>query len=302
VSFELKRREQVNSGLRRLVRQQLRAARRELDAKHPPTPDAIHEARKSLKKVRAILALIDADSGRGIGRAKKRLRKIGRTLSRLRDADAMVEIAEKLHRNTPLQLDAKSLKTLRTWLSEQRRAAIAAADNKNAWDKLDDKLRTLRRKAKGWKPTHRAFGALSHGITASHQRGKKALARATKRRRADDFHRRRKQIKSLWYELRLLEGAGPLVTRDIRALHQAETWLGDDHNVVVLCAALAHDGSGDAAPISVAQLKAAADQYHAQMRHKAITSVRHIYIRKSGRYLRDLKRASSTWRHRQGAR
>ena len=301
MSFELKPREQVNSGLRRLVRKELRAARRELDEKHPPPPNAIHEARKSLKKARAILSLIDDDAGRGIGRAKKRLRKIGHTLSQLRDADAMVEIVDKLHRRTPHLLDAPTLKTLRTWLTTRRKAAVAAASKKKTWDKLDGELQVLRREAKRWKPSHRAFGALSNGIAASHRRGRKALARATKRRRADDFHRWRKQIKSLWYELRLLERAGPRVGRDVQALHQAESWLGDDHNVVVLCAALAQDGSQHGSPISAAELKAAADRYHAQMRQQAIKSVRHIYTRKSGRYVRDLKRAWRTWRRRQHA-
>ena len=302
MSFELKPHEQVNSGLRRLVRKELRDARRELEDEHPPTPDAIHEARKSLKKARAIVALIDADGGRGVRRAKKRLRKVGRTLSHLRDADAMAEIVEKLRRSAPRQLDARSVKTLRSWLSEQRKAAAAAAGKKKTWDTLDDELRALRRKAKRWQPAHRAFGALSHGIAESHRRGKKALVKATNRRRADDFHRWRKQIKKLWYELRLFEPAGPRIARDIRALHRAETWLGDDHNVVVLCGALARDGSGRAAPIDVAQLKAAADRYHEQARRKAIKSVRHIYTRKSSRYLRALKRAWSAWKHRQDAR
>jgi CHAD domain-containing protein len=302
VSFELKPREQVNSGLRRLVRKEIRAARRELDEKHPPTADAIHEARKSLKKVRAIVALIDDDEGRGIGRAKKRLRKIGHTLSELRDADAMVEIVDKLHRRTPRLLDAQTRKILRAWLTKRRKAAISNVGKKDTWDKLDHALRTVRRDARRWKPSHRAFGALSHGIAVSHRRGRKALARAAKRHRADDFHRWRKQIKNLWYELRLLKGAGPRVARDIHDLHQAEGWLGDDHNVVVLCAALSRDGSHRPAPITATQLKAAADRYHAQMRRQAIKSVRHIYTRKSGRYLRDLKRAWRTWRDRQRAR
>jgi CHAD domain-containing protein len=302
VSFELKPNEQVNRGLRRLVRKELRAARRELDEKRPPPPDAIHEARKSLKRARAIVALIDADGGRGVRRSKKRLQRVGRTLSHLRDADAMVEIVEKLHRNTPRQLDSRSVKTLRSWLSEQRNAAVAAAAKKKTWDTLDDELRALRRKAKRWQPAHRAFGALSHGIAESHRRGKKALVKATSRRRADDFHRWRKQIKRLWYELQLFERAGPRVARDVRALHRAESWLGDDHNVVVLCGALSRDGSSRVAPITVAELKAAADRYHERARRKAIKSVRHIYTRKSGSYLRALKRAWRAWKQKQDVR
>lgn len=299
MSFELKPREQVNRGLRRLARKELRASRRVLGEAHPPTPEGIHEARKSLKKVRAIVALIDSDDGHGVGRAKKRLRKVGRTLSRVRDADAMFEIVTKLHRSAPRLLDARSLKALQTWLAGQRSAALTAAGKTNNWKRIDEDLRALRRKAKHWQPSHRAFGALSKGIADSLRRGKKALARASTRRRADDFHRWRKQIKRLWYELRLVERAGPRVARDVRALHRAETELGDDHNVVVLCAALSRDGSGPTPSISPKQLRAAADRYHDQARRRAITSVRHIYTRKSRRYLRDLERAWRAWQKKQ---
>jgi len=301
VSFELKPREQVNHGLRRLIRKELRGARRALDSTHPPTADGIHEARKSLKKVRAIVTLIDADDGRGVGRARKRLRKIGQTLSRVRDADAMFEIVEKLHRSAPRMLDARSLKALRMWLAGRRSAALATAGKKNTWDRVEDDLRALRRKAKGWRQSHQAFGALSRGIEDSFRRGKKALARAKKRRRADDFHRWRKQIKSLWYELRLFEPADAAVTRDVRALHRAESWLGDDHNVVVLCTALSRDGSRRTRPISIEQLKGAADRYHQLARRRAIKSASRIYTRKSDRYLRDLKRAWRKWQHRHPA-
>ena len=67
------------------------------------------------------------------------------------------------------------------------------------------------------------------------------MARARKSQRAVDFHEWRKQIKALWYELRLVEGSGPRIRRDVTALHRAEAWLGNEHNVVVLCDELSKD-------------------------------------------------------------
>ena len=59
MSFRLKSDEHVDSGLRRLARKELRRARTTLGRAHPPTTNAIHVARKSLKKARAIVQLID---------------------------------------------------------------------------------------------------------------------------------------------------------------------------------------------------------------------------------------------------
>ncbi|MGE0613716.1 MAG: CHAD domain-containing protein, partial [Hyphomicrobiales bacterium] len=57
----------------------------------------VHEARKCLKRSRAVLALSQpAMPGKRFQRADKRLRKIARNLARARDAHAMMETVEKL--------------------------------------------------------------------------------------------------------------------------------------------------------------------------------------------------------------
>src|SRR5438067_6120186 len=96
MAYRLRPDESVTRGLRRLATKQLESARDELRQGTPPSDEAIHEARKSIKKVRAILALIETDDGKGVGRSQKRLRAVGHTLSALRDADAMLGILTKL--------------------------------------------------------------------------------------------------------------------------------------------------------------------------------------------------------------
>ena len=98
----------------------------------------------------------------------------------------------------------------------------------------------------------------------------------------------------MWYDLRLLEPAAPRIARDVRALHTAETWLGDDHNIVTLCAALSDDRSPNAGVLGD-RLKAAADRYHAEARKKAVAAAREIYARKRRSYVRELKRAWRRW-------
>src|SRR4051812_13759525 len=96
MAFRLRAQESVPHGLRRLAGKQLRAAREALRTSPPPPDEAIHEARKSIKKVRAVLELIASDGGKGTGGSRKRLRKVNRVLSHLRDGDAMLEILAKL--------------------------------------------------------------------------------------------------------------------------------------------------------------------------------------------------------------
>lgn len=66
MSFRLRPQESVARGLRRLALKELRSAHDELRRSDSPKSEAIHATRKSVKKVRAIFELIDADRGHGL--------------------------------------------------------------------------------------------------------------------------------------------------------------------------------------------------------------------------------------------
>jgi CHAD domain-containing protein len=295
MAFRLRPRESVADGLRRLATKELRSARRELQRTNPPRDETIHEARKDIKKARAIMDVVEADEGGGLAGCKKRLRQVNRTLSGLRDAGAMFGMATKLRDENPGLFSEHSFARVRRRLSSYKREAMKTAQDEGAWKQIDRQLRKVRRDAKRWRPAHRQFSALAAGIRMTHRLGRSALGRAKRRQRAADFHDWRKHIKALWYQLRLLERSGPDVRKDVRVLHQAETWLGEDHDVVVLCEEL----STDTSLCDLARLRAAADRYQCDLRRKAIARTAPIFARTSGQYVRRIKRAWKGWQRRQ---
>lgn len=301
MAYRLRPEESVVHGLRRLAKKELRAARDELRRSTPPRDEAIHEARKSIKKVRAILQLVDADDGARLGDSQKRLRSVNRMLSRLRDADAMIEILSKLRKINRRLLDEHTAARVRRHLLAHKRAAMAKAGRAAAWKDVDDDLRKLRRAAKRWQPADRGFSALSPGIELVRREGRKAMTLAQKSQDAADFHEWRKQIKALWYALRLIEQTGQRVHRDVSALHQAETWLGDDHNVVVLCAELSKDASVCGGALQLDRVRLAGDRYQCSVRKRALKITKRIYAQASRKYMRGIKRAWKTWRQRVSA-
>src|SRR5262249_51700777 len=137
MAYRLKRSESGARGLRRLAEKELRAAREGLGRTAPPGEEAIHEARKSVKKGRAILQLIEADKGRGLADSRKRLRTVNRTLSQVRDADAMVQILEKLRSMNTRLLSEHTVALVRRRLSWHKHAAMQAAERDGAWKKAD---------------------------------------------------------------------------------------------------------------------------------------------------------------------
>jgi CHAD domain-containing protein len=289
MAFRLKASESVRHGVRRLAAKELRHAREQFGHARRPSDDGIHEARKGMKKARAILQVIEADGGRHLGDARKRFQAVNQVLSPLRDADAMLEVLEELRARAPRLLSEHTFARVRRRLATEKRATLKNALRADRLKKLDRDLRRLRKSAKRWRQEASGFAALAPGIQTAHKRGRKALTRAHKRQRAADFHEWRKAVKALWYALRLLQGRSARIDRDIAALHRAETALGNDHNVVVLCEVLAADPSICRTAADVDRVRLAGDSYQCEMRTQALKAARRIYAAHPRAYVRRIE-------------
>jgi CHAD domain-containing protein len=293
MAFRLRPDESATHGFRRLARKELTSAVGDLHKHRPSRDEAIHEARTSVKKVRAILQLIDDDHGNGLGRSERQLRSVNRTLSVLRDADALMETLSGLRSRHPQLFGARALADVRRRFLARKRDAVKELNRTDAWSAADSKLRSVRRHVKRWQPSHGGSGAMTRGIRAAHQRGRDAMKCAEKQQQAAEFHEWRKAMKALWYALRLVEQSDAAIRRDVRALHRAETLLGDDHNLVVLCDEISKAATICRGPIDLDRVRLAADRDQCRMREQALDRVRYIYDRQSGAYARAVARA---WR------
>jgi CHAD domain-containing protein len=289
MAFQLRATESVAHGLRRLARKELKTAHTALTRSGHPSDETIHEARKSIKKVRAILKIFEGNTSRDLNHGNKRLRKANRVLSRLRDADARLEMLGKVKAKNPALFDEHTFARLRRELVGRKRRARDVAERKDALAAVAKHLKAARRTVRNWKTGRRGFGGLLRGIRASHRRGRKALALAKRTPRAVNFHAWRKQMKALYYELRLLPGPGPVLARDIKALHEAESALGDEHNLVVLCAELWKNDPDSVSPADRARISRGVERYQRGLRTQAVGAVVSIYDRKSRDYARMLK-------------
>jgi hypothetical protein len=82
MAFRLRPGESVAHGLRRLAKKELRSAWTELRKTDPPPDEAIHDARNSVKKVRAVMDLIRDLRRTAIARAARIYRSKPRTYER----------------------------------------------------------------------------------------------------------------------------------------------------------------------------------------------------------------------------
>jgi len=243
MGYRLEPGESVREGLRRIAREELaRAGAGLLEATARGRDDAIHEARKSIKKVRAILRLMRGELGHTFGVENRRLREVGRRLSVYRDGAVMIETLDRLAGFRPDERNAAELASIRRGLVANQRRQRLGNGMTNAIHRAAAELLAAAARVDGWRLVMDGPVALAPGMETAYRRGRARLADARRHARPECCHEWRKRVKDHWYHLRLLESRwNPAMRGRERSLKELETWLGEHHNLAVLAERLEAD-------------------------------------------------------------
>ena len=239
MSFELHKPKHIERQLIKIVRHELRDTAHALSTNDGSTLEtAVHESRKGVKKVRAIAAFLEQAGARLPRKDRKRLKRAARALSRIRDSAAIIETFDRVRRRYPKQLSEHTYSVLRRGLVGARDREHERAQRDGVVGDAAERLATTRRAAKHWTAPSIGVSAISEIVALSYRRSRAAMKRARATGQSATLHRWRKEVKTLWYQLRLAKpltvGVAPLVA----GLERLETQLGEDHNLVVLAATL----------------------------------------------------------------
>jgi CHAD domain-containing protein len=233
--YRLTRRRPLAKELARVVAKEFEHALDHVTADGARRVEAVHEARKSVKKIRAVLRLLRKDLGETSRVQNRQLRAIARQLAPLRDVDATLEIMESLRAYYPHLVTSSIFAEVHRALVIWKRRTLTRLDPDRL---LGRAARDLRRTALATTQLIRqrvsGYASIRAGMTRGYRRARKAMARAQDHPDDSVFHTWRRQVKDHWYHMRLLEGLNPTARVRARRLKRLETWLGDDHNLVLL--------------------------------------------------------------------
>jgi CHAD domain-containing protein len=237
-SYELARDEELAAGLTRVaaVRAEKALERlRESSAGEAETADAVHGARKDMKKLRTVLRLLRDELGaKRCKRGNARFRDAARVLSETRDAEVKLETLDALAEHGDA-LPEEAVESWRKILDRDREAATNAARDEPAVAAAIALIEEGLEEIREWELDGDSWKLVDAGFTRTYRRGRRAMKAARKRRGEADFHEWRKRAKDLWYELRLLSAAwsGPLEATAEEA-HNLTELLGGHHDLAVL--------------------------------------------------------------------
>jgi CHAD domain-containing protein len=240
MSYRLDLAAPVPDALRAVLVERLEHAHDALrDAEPDAAAEAVHGARKDIKKARALLRLARPGLPEATYRNENEaLRDIARSLTAAREADVLTEtvelVAERLVGRVPeLELDALRVRTAE--IADTLRVPDARGGAGAIADGTVDALAQAAARARGLQLDCCDTETLVAGSVRAYARGRQALAIARDDTTAEHLHEWRKRAKDLWYHQRLLRDAWPEVFKaQADAADRLTKLLGDDHDLAQL--------------------------------------------------------------------
>lgn len=241
MAFRFKLGEPFEEGCKRIAREQLERAQSQLRDIGDQAV-AVHETRKSLKRLRALLRLIRPAIGEDTFKQENaQLREIGLSLSGARDRHVLLETVNKLEAASGF---------VRKGLAETLRKSLLAANGEGApvdgaaMKQAQSRLTDTKKRLARLRIAGSGFDIVGPGLEMCYRRARRAFRVAYDEGTDEAFHEWRKGTQHQWRQMTLLSRAWPgyLGARasEARILSQV---LGDDHDLAMLVAFVRSDAA-----------------------------------------------------------
>jgi CHAD domain-containing protein len=294
VSYRFKRREPIARGFARVAREEIEGALADLGAGSVEAPGAegIHEARRRLKKLRALLRLMRPALGDDIfARDNSIAREAGRALSPARDAAVQLATLDGL-------LDIFAARATEE-LSPLRRKIAGAGKRSGqtkrtvvAVDTVIGRLRALLATIEP-PPVPDDPALLRESLRRAYRQSRRAFGAATADASDEALHLLRKRVKALQYQLFLMRRAAPKHgKRLLDRLDRLGEDLGADRDLALLATSLTPDARIDAA--AVAALRDQIERRRRKLQRQALRLANELFAAKPSAWLKPFARA---WKH-----
>ncbi len=295
MGYQLKRSQAVRKGLERVQREFIDAGVAMLDAEDESTAFRVHEARKAVKKLRALLRL--TPRGPSLDLEDAYYREAGRALRALREDTVVRATLDTVHTHAAATVPDAAVERVRRVLDE--RSVLTLSDEAVAMAIAQARylLVTARRFATPW-PQGSGFDVIEPGL---HRMIETVHRRFRRYRRHDDpaiGHRLRKAVKYHRYQIQLVEASWPeMLSAYVGVLDTLGECLGEQHDLEDFLKRLATIDEPHLAE-DCAGLHAAVIVRHRELRRQALQLGARVVAESETALTRRLRRYFALWRRR----
>jgi CHAD domain-containing protein len=289
-----KRRERVSDSLHRIARDQIDGAVKDLRGRKPE--EGIYQARKRLKKLRAVLRLarpgLDTDV---FDRENTALRDVARQLSVVRDADVLVEVIEGLRPHD--RRDAAFQRIVSTTRLHRRSVRREFFNGGAALTAIRNSMSDSKSRLADWAGDGITSKDVLKGLRRSYSRARRSFESARRSRDDIRWHEWRKRTKDFWYHLRLFQPVWPPVLgATISQCGDLADRLGEDHDLVVIGHRLTELAPKGTAGREANRLRSLIAHRHDTLRAEAREAGARLFVEKPGAFMRRVDACWRAWR------
>lgn len=247
---------------------------------------SVHEVRKIIKQLRALLRLVESElKASHVRMTDRNLRRIARALGDAREAEVRLATLAKV--GQPV-LEAGAYDQVVTCMQGERAHVVVAPA---VLEPLRGVALQLREAILSWAPASAGFNAYRASIKENYRQGRRCL-KAVERDpgHVRSWHDLRKVGKYLRYQCHFLEQAWPPVMVALQEeLHQLTDYLGDDHDANDLSSWLAKQDWCALENSQRQRLRHALNQYSAGLQAAALPLLQRLYTEKPKHFVRRLE-------------
>jgi CYTH domain-containing protein/CHAD domain-containing protein len=289
--------EDAASGVRRVIVGRLDKAAERLrdagDSDGDALAEAIHGARKDLKKARAALRLVrEAIGEKTFKRENRALRDAARTLSASRDAEVKLATLDALADGAG-DVPPGATALWREALSADRDRIVGGENG--GTEEAVAAIEAVAARAPEWKIHADEWKLLSPGLDTAYREGRENFAALGEAPSFEAVHDLRKRGKDLWYQLRLLRDAWqPVLEPTAEEVHEFTDRLGDHHDLAVLLVDL--EGREEVDAVHRETLRTLIEARQASLLAEARAAGARVYAEKPQAFGRRLRAYWRAWR------
>jgi len=307
----LKRKESLRQGLQRISEKRLQDIL-QMMGDEGPTAESVHEARKVVKNLRAVLRLVRGALGTEARKARNDvLRNFAHRFSNSRDVAVTLGTLERIY---PLSLKGEHhpkgkpqwATQLQQSLAMRADAVVPARSYRDAMEQMDRlRGRLLPFERRGCQTGASLHGdkwesTVAEGLRKTYRRGRRLVGQVAGATESDElWHELRKRVKDLGYQLALLKKIKS-VKPQLAKLDKVGSLLGDARDLNLLRDSLGkvpdkYELSG-AEYESYRRLVSQVHQLRDQLHRHALEVGRSVYHRGSKRFTRRLAKRWCKWK------
>ncbi|MBE9044271.1 CHAD domain-containing protein [Pleurocapsales cyanobacterium LEGE 10410] len=236
MSYRLKAQESLPKGIKRIATEEVAKAIADFNQiEELGINVAVHQARKRLKKTRAVIRLVRDRLGKKTYKSENaRLRDLGRNLANLRDLRVQIETLDNLVAYFDT-VEPETFTDIRRELRVDYRQEYQKIVNEDVTKAIVKQLEESKTEIDNWSIGSDDWSTVDKSLKRVYQRGSKALHQVISQPAAENFHDWRKRVKYLRYQLTILAPIWTEVIENyVAQTHHLTDCLGEEHDLAVL--------------------------------------------------------------------